>query len=127
MSANTSAGRLSVDCRPFCRCPLSNRGDRFANLRNVKGTGLFLKPQTHYAISRFIINIINIKLVARRSLGNLAKSMFSAFTTDDGFKFSINLLAESSSSGCNSTGKKHMVFKWGPHDAMKPLKQCGTY
>ena len=35
--------------------------------------------------------IINIKLLSRRSFGNLAKSTFSAFTTDDGFKFSINL------------------------------------
>ena len=43
--------------------------------------------------------VINIKLVPRRSFGNMAKSTFSAYTTDDGFKFSINLLAESSSSG----------------------------
>ena len=30
----------------------------------------------------------------------MAKSTFSAFTADDGFKFSINLFAESSLSGC---------------------------
>ena len=63
-----------------------------------QGTGCLLKVpckfETRYAISRFIINI---KLVPRRSFGNLAKSTISAFTTDDGFKFSINLLAESSS------------------------------
>ena len=29
----------------------------------------------------------------------MAKSTFSAFKTDDGFKFSINILAELSSSG----------------------------
>ena len=57
----------------------------------------------------------------------MAKSTFSAFTTDAGFKFSINLLAESSSSGCkiHVTGKKHTVFKC-PHDPMKPLKQYGA-
>ena len=57
----------------------------------------------------------------------MAKSTFSAFTTDDGFKFSINLLAESSSSGCkiHVTGKKNTVFKCA-HDPMKPLKQNGA-
>ena len=49
----------------------------------------------------------------------MAKSTFSAFTTDDGFKFSINLLAESSHSGpkIHVTGKKHTVFKCA-HDSM---------
>ena len=57
----------------------------------------------------------------------MAKSKFSAFTTDDGFKFSVNLLAESSSSGpkIHVTGKKHTVFKCA-HDPMKPLKQYGA-
>ena len=57
----------------------------------------------------------------------MAKSTFSAFTTDAGFKFSINLLAESSSSGCkiHVTGKKHTVFMCA-HDSMKPLKQFGA-
>ena len=42
----------------------------------------------------------------------MAKSTFSAFTTDDGFKFSNNLLAESSSSGrkIHVTSKKHTVL-----------------
>ena len=54
----------------------------------------------------------------------MAKSTFLAFTTDNGFKFSINLLAESSSSGrkIHVTGKKHTVFNCA-HDPMKPLKQ----
>ena len=54
----------------------------------------------------------------------MGKSTFLAFTTDDGFKFSINLLAESLSSGrkIHVTGKKHTVFKCA-HDPMKPLKQ----
>ena len=58
----------------------------------------------------------------------MAKSTFSAFTTDAGFKFSINLLAESSSSGCkiHVTGKKHTVFFKCAHDAMKLLKQYGA-
>ena len=57
----------------------------------------------------------------------MAKSTFSVFTTDDGFKFSINLLAESSSSGCkiHVTSKKNTVFKCA-HDPMKPLKQNGA-
>ena len=57
----------------------------------------------------------------------MAKSTFSAFTTEDGFKFSINLLAESSSSGrkIHVTGKKYTVFKRA-HDPMKPLKQHGA-
>ena len=77
--------------------------------------------QVHYQY------IINIKLVPRRSFGNMAKSTFSAFTTDDGFKFSINLLPESSYSGhkIHATSKKHAVFKWA-HDPMKPLKQYGA-
>ena len=36
--------------------------------------------------------IINIELVPSRLFGNLAKSTFSAFATDDGFKFSMNFL-----------------------------------
>ena len=42
----------------------------------------------------------------------MGKSTFSAFTTDDGFKFSINLPAESLSSGrkIQVTGKKYTVF-----------------
>ena len=57
----------------------------------------------------------------------MAKSTFSAFTTDDGFKFSINLLAESLSSGrkIHVTSKKHTVFKCA-HDPIKLLKQYGA-
>ena len=42
----------------------------------------------------------------------MAKSTFSAFTTNDGFKFSINLFAESLSSGrkIHETDKKHKVL-----------------
>jgi len=48
----------------FCRSPLSNTGDKFSNLLYIKGTGCFLKVpykfQTHYAMSRFTINILSI-------------------------------------------------------------------
>ena len=39
-----------------------------------------------------ILSISGIKLVPRTSFGNLAKSTFTAFTTDDGFKFSLTLI-----------------------------------
>ena len=55
----------------------------------------------------------------------MAKSTFSAFTIDDGFKFSSNLLAESSSSGCKIHVKKHTEFNYA-HDPMKLLKQYGA-
>ena len=57
----------------------------------------------------------------------MAKSTFSAFTTEDGFKFSINRLAEFRLPGAKFTvtGKKHTVFKCA-HDPMKPLKQYGA-
>ena len=57
----------------------------------------------------------------------MAKSTFSAFKTDDGFKFSSNFLAESSSSvhKIHVTSKKHTVFKCA-RDPMKPLKQYGA-
>ena len=114
-------------CSQFCRCSLSNRGDKFSNPLYVKGTGCFLKVPCKFQICEVQVHyqyIINIKLVPRRSFGNMAKSTFSAFTPDDGFEFSINLLAESSSSGrkIDVTGKKHTVFKC-TNDPMKPLKQ----
>ena len=40
----------------------------------------------------------------------MAKSTFSPFTTDDGFKFSINLLAESSSSGRKIYGNRQEAY-----------------
>ena len=40
----------------------------------------------------------------------MAKSTFSAFTTDDGFKFSINLLAESLSSGRKIHGNRQEAY-----------------
>ena len=36
------------------------------------------------------LSISGIKLIPRTSFGNLAKSTFSSFMTDDGFKFFIN-------------------------------------
>ena len=75
---------------------------KFSNPLYVKGTGCFLKVPCKFQICNVQVHyqyIIIIKLVPRRSFGNMAKSTFSAFTTDDGFKFSINLLAEFSSSG----------------------------
>ena len=51
----------------------------------------------------------------------MAKSTFSAFKTDDGFKFSSNFLAESSSSGrkIHVTSKKHTVGSWA-HLKVRP-------
>ena len=40
----------------------------------------------------------------------MAKSTFSAFITDDGFKFSINLLAESSSFGRKIHGNRQEAY-----------------
>ena len=55
---------LITFCSQFCRCSLSNRGGKFSNPLYVKGTGCFLKVpckfQTHYAMSRFIVNILSI-------------------------------------------------------------------
>ena len=114
-------------CSQFCRCSLSNRGDKFSNPLYVKGTGFLSKAPCKFQICSVQVHyqyIINIKLVPRWSFGNMAKSTFSAFTADDGFKFSINLLAESSSSGrkIHITGKKYTAFKWA-HHPMKTLKQ----
>ena len=50
-------------------------------------------------------SITGIKLVPRMSFGNLVKSTFSTLTTDEGFKFSVNLLAESSSSASKNSRK----------------------
>ena len=50
-------------------------------------------PFSRNNVYNFIIFIINIKLqVPRRSFGNMAKSTFSAFTTDNGFNFQLTLL-----------------------------------
>ena len=101
-------------CSQFCRCLLSNRGDNFFNPLYVKGAGCFLKVPCKFQICNVQVHyqyMINIKLVPRMSFGNMAKSMLSAFTNDNGFKFSINLLPESLSSGCKIqvTGKAYGV------------------
>ena len=88
-------------CSQFCRCFLSNRGDKFSNPLYVKGTGCFLQVPCKFQICDVQVHcqcIINIKLVPRRSFGNMVKYTSSAFTTNNGFKYSINLLAESLSS-----------------------------
>ena len=95
-STNIYLHLLTTLCSQFCRCPLSNRGDKFSNLLSVKGTGCFSKVpynlQTHHAMSWFLINILSIP---RRSFGNFAKSTFSAFTTDDGIKLRLTMALSS--------------------------------
>ena len=97
-------------CTQFCRCPLSNRGDKLSSFTLREQVPY--KFQTHYAMSRFIINIIII-------------NTFSAFTTvlkmDLNFQLTFLLNLHLPATKTHTNGKKHVVFKCA-HDPMKPLK-----